>query len=116
MKKNYLELQDLPGQVLSSSYVNDLFHAELEKVQILHPELIPLTQNIHEDYSIFRSLRKGATARAVDQGVKTRVIDMHNRWRTVENRGGQRSSSTMQDYYTDLRLTIKTRLMFTQVL
>ena len=61
-----------------------LFHVELELVQASNPKLILTAQEIWEDYSLFRSLRKGATAQAVDQGVKTQVINMHNCWRTLD--------------------------------
>ena len=107
---------DKEGKVLSSRFMNERFHDLLEQVRDDHPEFFKDDVEIREVYSIYRSLRRGSTARAVDMKVSTSVINLHNRWRSIENRKGQRSSRNMCDYYTDLRLVINARLLFTQSL
>jgi hypothetical protein len=104
------------GELLNYWDINNSFIRELEYIQqhqsnLLQPEIDPSNH-----YSIFRSLRKGSTARAMDKKVESNVIDLHNRWRTMERTGGQRSTKSMQGYYSDLRLTIITQLAYSRSL
>lgn len=48
---------DDQGQVLSYSYIDDLFHEELIKIQETHSELIAKDVVVTEVYNIYRSLR-----------------------------------------------------------
>jgi hypothetical protein len=104
------------GKVISSMEMDSEFLKQLEVVQKERPDLIKGSIDVHEFYSIFRSLRKGSTARAMDQGISKETIDLHNRWRTSESSGGQRSRRSMRDYYADLRLMLHLRLSYTKVL
>lgn len=70
---------DEKGQVLNYSYVNDLFHEELTKVQESHSELIPNNVTVSEIYNIFRSLRRGATSRATELNYSETIINLNNR-------------------------------------
>lgn len=104
------------GEMLNNNWVDEKFVEEVKRVQVAHPNLIDPSVDVGEHYSIFRSLRKGSTARAVDMEVSATVIDLHNRWRTMELRGGSKSTKSMQDYYMDLRLTIISRLAYSRAL
>lgn len=106
----------LDGSSYTSVEMNHHFHSLLEDVQSCREDLLPSSVDVHEDYNIFRSLRKGSTARATDMKVPKTVIDLHNRWKTIENSRGQRSQNSMSDYYTDLRLTSNIRLQYTRAL
>ena len=101
------------GRALRSSDVDSEFHTQLELVQEQRPDLIPTTVDIREDYSVFRSLRRGSTSRVGELGVPDPIVDLHNRWRRVEIGGGQIFSSNMRATYTELRLTRKVRLKYT---
>ena len=107
---------DDDGEMLSYSWLDERFVEEVKRVQISHPHLIDPASDVSENFSIFRSIRKGSTARTKDMEVDQSAIDLHNRWRTIENRGGSKSSKSMQDYYSDLRLTINTRLTYSRAL
>jgi hypothetical protein len=74
------------------------------------------TIEVGDHYSIFRSLRKGSTARATNMNVNETVIDLHNRWRSLERTGGQCSTRSMRAYYSDLRTTIHARLTYSRAL
>ena len=102
--------------MLPFAWVDDKFVDEVKRVQLTHPDLIDSSIDVAENFSIFRSIRKGSTARAIDMKVDPVTINLHNRWRTIENRGGSRSSKSMQDYYSDLRLTINARLAYSRTL
>ena len=107
---------DRNGDLLNYWEINNLFIKELEYVQQHQSYLLQPEIEVSEHYSIFRSLRKGSTARAMDKKVDSNVIDLHNRWRTMERTGGQRSTKSMQGYYSDLRLTIITQLAYSRSL
>ena len=101
------------GMVIKSTEMDAEFHSQLERVQDKRPDLIPANVDVREDYSIFRSLRRGSTSRVGELGVPDQIVDLHNRWRKVEIGGGQISSSNMRANYTELRLTKKVRLKYT---
>jgi len=101
------------GIVIKSSEMDAEFHTQLERVQDKRPDLIPANVEVREDYSVFRSLRRGSTSRVGELGVPDQIVDLHNRWRKVEIGGGQIASSNMRANYTELRLTKKVRLKYT---
>ena len=103
---------DTNGEMLGYSWVDEKFVEEVKRVQQTHFNLIDSEIDVAENYSIYRSIRKGSTARVVDMEVDQLAIDLHNRWRTIENRGGSKASKSMQEYYSDLRLTINSRLTY----
>ena len=107
---------DSNGDMLKYSWVDERFVEEVKRVQVSHPNLIDAGTDVGEHFSIFRSIRKGSTARVTDMKVDPLAVDLHNRWRTLENRGGSKATKSMQDYYSDLRLTINTRLTYSQAL
>jgi hypothetical protein len=107
---------DDKGDMLDYWYMNAMFVKEVELVQKDEPNLVDQTIEVGDHYSIFRSLRKGSTARAVDMNVKETVIDLHNRWRNLERTGGQRSTRSMRAYYNDLRTAIRSRLTYSRAL
>ena len=104
------------GETLDYSTMNGWFIKEVEEVQKAEATLVDQTIEIGDHYSIFRSLRKGSTARATDMNVSETVIDLHNRWRSLERTGGQRTTKSMRTYYTDLRTAIRSRLTYSRAL
>lgn len=101
------------GVVIKVVEMDAEFHTQLEIVQASRPDLISSTVDIREDYSVYRSLRRGSTSRVGELGIPDPIVDLHNRWRRVEIGGGQISSSNMRATYTELRLTRKVRLKYT---
>ena len=104
------------GDMIDYWNMNNAFVKEVETVQKEEPTLIDQTIEVGDHYSIFRSLRKGSTARAIDMNVNETVIDLHNRWRSLERTGGQRSTRSMRAYYNDLRTAIRSRLTYSKAL
>jgi hypothetical protein len=107
---------DRKGSTLAYAWIDEKFVDEVKMVQENCPHLIDSSIDVGEHFSIFRSIRKGSTARAVDMKVNQLTIDLHNRWRTLEARGGSKSTKSMQDYYSDLRLTLNSRLAYSRAL
>lgn len=104
------------GSSYTSSEMNENFHVLLEAIQAERPDLLPPEVDVRSKYDIFRSLRRGSTARAKNMKVPESAIDLHNRWRSIENLKGQRPRHSMRDYYTDLRLSVDTILEYTHAL
>jgi hypothetical protein len=107
---------DPNGETIKYSWMDENFIERVKRAQNTHPHLIDQSIDVGEHFSIFRSIRKGSTARAVDMKVDQITIDLHNRWRTLETRQGSKSSKSMQDYYSDLGLTINSRLAYSRAL
>ena len=104
------------GTMISPQAMDAEFVKQLQKVQEIRPDLIAPSIDVGQHYSIFRSLRRGSTARARDQKVDKDCVDVHNRWRTMERTSGQRSKASMRDYYTDLKLTLNLLLEYSRAL
>jgi len=65
-----------------------LFHQYLlVRQQDTMPEIIQQTVNVSRDFSVRRSLRRGATSQACNMNIPKDVIDLNNHWRKVERAG-----------------------------
>ena len=102
------------GNCIKMWEIDEELHNQLEKVQLTEPNLIEAKIDVTEWFSVFRSLRRGSTARADELDLSDSVVNLHNRWRTTEYLKGRRSNNSMRQYYTSLRLTRKVRLKYTQ--
>ena len=67
-------------------------------------------------FNIRRSFRRGSQTTAREEGVKSSEIDLVNRWRSVESRGGRFGGGSMRDHYTDIRLLRKRLLAYSEAL
>jgi len=101
------------GRPIRVTELDEELHMQLESLQAIHPHLIESKIDVTEWFSVFRSLRRGSTARAGELDISDNVTNLHNRWRTTEYFKGNRSTSNMRQYYTSLRLTRKVRLKYT---
>jgi hypothetical protein len=104
------------GTRFKASAFEASFHQRLLSVQCVRDDLIGASVRIEDEYGISRSLRRGATSRAIDQGLPPHVVNANNRWRTLETAGARKASMAMQDHYTDVRLTVNLQLQFSRVL
>ena len=68
------------------------------------------------DFSARRSLRRGSTQHATNQGVSQQVIDEANRWRTKEAARGSEAYLPLRQVYTSVRHVLPTRLRYPQSL
>jgi hypothetical protein len=92
------------------------FFDRLEQVQAMRPDLIPATDDVVEEYGIYRSFRRGSTSEATNKGLPPEVIDLNNRWRKFHKAGASRPTLTMRDHYSDVRLTINQSLRYSAIL
>jgi len=93
-----------------------LFHRYLLVVQDTMPEIIRPTVNVVRDFSVRRSLRRGATSQARNMNIPKDVIDLNNRWRKVERAGLRAPTYDMFEHYTDVVAAIDAVLRFSSSL
>ena len=92
------------------------FHKVLKEVQRRHPSIISESVNVEEDYSVSRSLRRGATAEARNVGICSDVINMNNKWRLILRANGMNPGMTMIERYTDAKVAAPTLIRFSKEL
>jgi hypothetical protein len=92
------------------------FFDRLESIQLFRPDLIPSTDNVSEEYGIYRSFRRGSTSEATNRGLPPDVIDANNRWRKFHKAGASRPSLSMREHYADIRLTLNQSLRYSSIL
>jgi hypothetical protein len=89
------------------------FHKYLSMVQDSFPHLIPSTVDVSETYSLTRSLRRGSTAQARNQGVPRDIIMLNNRWRSDEaSRSHSSAPQEIMELYTDVVVAIEALLRY----
>ena len=104
------------GEVVESRKINEEFWKQLAVIQQTWLDLIGANEDVVEIFNIRRSLRRGAQSTAREEGVSGPDIDLVNRWRSVESRGGRFGGGSMRDHYTDIRLMRKRLLTYSEAL
>jgi hypothetical protein len=61
--------------------LDNIFHPVLIRANESFPEIISLEVNVEEEYSVLRSLKRGATSQARNKEIPADVIEANNRWR-----------------------------------
>lgn len=92
-----------------ADYQEDFFWP-LEALQDRGCRGLPVACDIREEYGIWRSLRRGATAHAINMGVDKDLVYLINRWRK-ETQGHARSGPII-DVYADLEALIPTTIKY----
>jgi hypothetical protein len=92
------------------------FFDHLEQIQASRPDLIPSSEDITEEYGIYRSFRRVSTSEAMNKRLSPDVIDANNRWRRFLRAGTSKPLLTMRDHYTGIRLTLNQSLRFSSIL
>jgi hypothetical protein len=88
-------LRNKMGLMIRAIDFEPQFFDRLEWIQLFRPDLIPSTDNISEEYGIYRSFRQGFTSEATNKGLPSEVIDANNHWRKFHKAGASRSSLSM---------------------
>jgi len=101
---------DRRGRPLNSHWMEMELLERLQEVQNTRDDLIPREVNVHEEYGLARSFRRGATTQARNMGVAENDINAMNRWRTSEQARGCKPKAKMQDHYSDIPQMVPTLL------
>jgi hypothetical protein len=92
------------------------FHEILKRVRKIHSRLIGEKTNIVEEYSVYRSLRRGATAHAQKVEMPKEVIKAHNRWRKHLRARGLTPGMSMMERYSDAKASVPALIRFSRLM
>ena len=94
---------------------NDILEI-IARIQHSYPELIRGVVDVHEEYGLSRSFRRGSNSEAQNRKVSESDIDRNNRWRKVEKAGAKKAKFSMQAHYTDVVVALESYLRYSQAL
>ena len=115
-RKGGLAITSWKGHTLSTSHLDGLLHYYLTEILENKEEFpfeIKTEDDICERFSVYRSLRRSSTTRAINQGVSQTDIDVINRWQTVEAAKGKKPSRAMRQHYAEVNLLKEPFLRYT---
>ena len=101
-----MTLKDLKGRILN----------RITEVQRCFPTLMEPLVNIHEEYGLSRSFRRGYTLEALNRGVAETLVDCSNRWMKEEEASARKIKLKMRDYYSEVLVSLKKYLKYSQAL
>jgi len=107
--------QDRRGARLKFGRYDPLYRALVDQARERHPRLLPEAVET-EDFSLWRSPRRGAVLETTNQDVSEKVIELINRWRKKEAAKGSEAGLAMRQVYTQVRSTLPTMLKFSKAL
>lgn len=93
-----------------------MFHKVLSRVQARYSKVIPEDVDVNSEYSVFRSLRRGATAEAQNVGIPQHVIEANNRWRKHLRSKVLTPGMSMMEQYTDAKASVPSLVRFSSAL
>jgi hypothetical protein len=84
----------------------------LKRVQSRWPSVIPDTVKVEDEYSVFRSLRRGATSHAQNVKIPKEVIEANNRWRKRSRANSLTPGMSMMERYSDAKASVPALIRF----
>jgi hypothetical protein len=103
------------GKLAVPTDYDAVFREYLKRVQH-DTDLIEDSINVDVYFSLSRTPRKSATARAQRANLSKEHIDKMNRWRTIENAKGKRPRFNMQQHYSEACLLMPTTWFYSYAL
>jgi hypothetical protein len=104
------------GTRLKAVELKPRFFDRLEHFQATRPDLIPSSDDIPEEYGIYRSFRRGSTSEATNKRLAPDIIDANNWWRKFNKGGASTPSLSMREHYADVRLMLNQSLKYSAFL
>ena len=90
------------GKMIRSNDLEMDILDRIARIQQRHPELIQPRLEVHKEYRISISFRRGSKSEAQNREVEDDDIDHNNRWRKVKRAGTRKAKIRMSDHYTDM--------------
>ena len=106
---------DKKGQRAKFGQHDPAFRALLQEARDKNPKLLPAAVDI-EDFSLWRSPRRGAVLETTNQDVSEKVIELINRWRKKEGAKGAEPGLAMRQVYTQVRSALPIMMVYSQAL
>ena len=101
---------------MSIAEMDTYFIPTLLAFQRKFSHIIPDAFDVAEHYSVYWSLRRGATLEALHVQIPEAVINMNNKWQKEMRSKGSRISMPMIKRYTDTKVAIPTLVQFSFLL
>lgn len=115
-RKNGPEFCNHRGEVLSPRVMEGIILDSIQRVKDDRPELVGADVNVHEDYGISRSFRRGSNTRAQNVGVSEPDINAAHKWRDVEKARGRKPAMKMSDHYLEVKQSLPSLLRYSTAL
>ena len=96
--------------------LDSLLYPLLRRVQEIHPDFIGEEVNVEDEYSVSRSLKRGATSQVRNQQIPQDVIEANNRWRQREKARGATPHMSLLERYADARAVVPLLVRFSESL
>jgi len=112
-------ITDWNGLILAIGLLDTTLHeylAQMFEDGIAFPQEIKTSEDIFERFSVFRSLRRASTTRAINQNVSSTDIDVINRWKSVEVGKGKKPNRPMRQHYTEISELTQPFLRYTSAM
>ncbi|KAL7574182.1 hypothetical protein ACA910_014858 [Epithemia clementina (nom. ined.)] len=93
-------------------HLDALFIDILKRLQHRRPDLIPSEFKVEDEYSVRRSLRRGATAEAQNRKIPAEKIEVNNRWRKHIRARSVLPSMSMLERYSDAKASVEAIIEF----
>jgi hypothetical protein len=100
------------GKRMSIAEMDEYLHVVLLEVQRQFPRILSDTINVQDEFSVYRSLRRGATSEAQNAQIPKEVIEANNRWRKLCRAKGLTPGGSMMERYTDARISVQALTRF----
>ena len=100
---------DQRGFVLGTKLIEREMHTLLKVLQ--KKGMIPEDLIVEHEFHLYRSLRRGAVARATNMQLSKTVIETNNRWRSMQTSRGKKNLP-MSQLYLDIRVALPAQLAF----
>ncbi|KAL7568335.1 hypothetical protein ACA910_018467 [Epithemia clementina (nom. ined.)] len=91
--------------------LDSLFIDVLKRLQHRRPELLATEIKIDDEFSVRRSLRRGATTEAQNRKIPAHVVEANNRWKKHVRSHGVLPSMSMLERYSDAKASMETIIM-----
>ena len=88
----------------------------IARIQQRYPDLIRPGSEVHEEYGLSRSFRRGSKSEVKNRGVSDSDIDRNNRWRKVEKAEARKPKLKMRENYIDMLVSLEIFLRYSQAL
>ncbi|KAL7559820.1 hypothetical protein ACA910_003983 [Epithemia clementina (nom. ined.)] len=98
------------------SQLDALFHEVLKRLQHRRPDVLPTEIKVEEEYSVRRSLRRGATREAQNRKIPQQVIEINNRWKKHIRLRGVLPSMSMIERYSDAKASVEAVIEFSKLM
>ena len=92
--------------------MDEFLHDVLCGVQQKFPNIIGDQIPVREEFSVYRSLRRGATSEAQNAAIPKEVIESNNRWRKFSRAKGMTPGMSMMERYSDAKVAVPSLIRF----